>query len=269
MAQTLTNEPENSIDSLALHPHTPTHSPHTERTATAHSPHTASTDPDADFLGVRTIPHSHEHTPSTQNGVQPHAQPHTPRTLPHTLEQFYSSSEIAERYPDLGKDGKPLGESAVRTRWFDWLKKVAPEPLLKTSQGFTQLASDLFDEFAQQVKRQGLKPEKWVEDARRRYSQEWASSGVIEGELMPDEVGGTLALVQTNLETLTAQTAQKQENLLAFIKQARSARANLTEKDIQTAKERGRNRAIARFEVELQSELETEALLRQALEGEE
>ncbi|MEL7063985.1 MAG: hypothetical protein AAFP00_09625, partial [Bacteroidota bacterium] len=79
----------------------------------------------------------------------------------------YSAQTIAQTHN--------VSESTVRTRWFDWLIKVAPAELLKEEQGYTELARTLFDEFAD-VKLCDRKS--WVTDAKTRYSQEWGNAGV-------------------------------------------------------------------------------------------
>lgn len=209
--------------------------------------------------------------PHVSTHMQPHPIPHSISTIDAQVistpaqqpaqQAPYTAQQIADRYPDLAPK-----EVTVRTRWFEWLTKVAPEPLLKTKHGFTDLAAELFDDFVQHCKIGQIKPEFWAQDAKARYSQEWESAGVIEAELMPPEVGGQLALAQTKLTEMTATGLEKKENLLNLIKQARSARANLSATELETAKQRGVNRAVAKLEVELQAELETEAQLRQALE---
>lgn len=173
----------------------------------------------------------------------------------------YTAQQIADRYPDL----QPK-EVTIRTRWYQWLTRVAPEPLLKTSQGYTDLAAALFDDFVQCCKVGSTKPELWVQDAKTRYAQEWEAAGVIDGELMPPEVGGQLALAQSKLSEMTLTGTEEKESLLNLIQQTKSARANLSATELETAKQRGINRAVAKLTVELKAELETEAQLRQALE---
>ena len=207
-------------------------------------------------IAIDVLEHAQPHPISTTT-----AQPNRTTAQQPAQSAPYTAQQIADRYPELGPK-----EVTVRTRWFEWLTKVAPEPLLKTRQGYTDLAAELFDDFVQHCKVGEMKPEHWVQDAKTRYSQEWESAGVIEAELMPPEVGGQLALVQTKLTEMTEQGLQKKEGLLNLIKQTRSARANLSAAELERAKQRGVNRAVAMLEVELQAELETEAQLRQALE---
>ena len=53
----------------------------------------------------------------------------------------YSAQAIAQTHN--------VSESTVRTRWFEWLVKVAPAELLKDDRGYTELARTLFNEFAE------------------------------------------------------------------------------------------------------------------------
>jgi hypothetical protein len=198
--------------------------------------------------------------------VQPHAPTHKDRTstahLAHTSAQFesYTAQQVADRYPELA-----VKEVTVRTRWFDWLKKVAPEPLLKVDKSFTAFAVELFDDFAQNVKIDRQKPEEWVSEAKAHYSQEWGSAGVIEGELMPEGVGGTLALAQTTAITMQQQGDASKLKLLRLIEQARSAESSLSQSQREIARQRGVNSAIDEFQVELEAKLETLSELRQKL----
>jgi hypothetical protein len=198
--------------------------------------------------------------------VQPHALVHEDRTptahQPHTPAQseFYTAQMIADRYPELA-----VKEVTVRTRWFDWLKKVAPEPLLKVDKGFTEFAAELFDDFVQNVKIGGQKPDKWVSEAKAHYSQEWGSAGVIEGELMPEGVSGTLALAQTTAITMQQQGDASKLKLLQLIEQTRSAQSSLSQSQREIARQRGVNSAIDEFGIELEAKLETLSELRQQL----
>src|SRR6476646_10438008 len=106
----------------------------------------------------------------------------------------YTAQQIADEHG--------VKEVTIRTRWFNWLLEVAPEPLLRDKSGFTELGRSLFSDFAQRVKTEGMKSKDWVIDAKSRYSQEWASAGVIDGELLPHEVGGALATLQNKAGSL-------------------------------------------------------------------
>ena len=164
----------------------------------------------------------------------------------------YTAQSIAEAYN--------VSDSTVRNRWFDWLKKVAPESLLKNGKGYTELARSLFDEFAQVETRDRAD---WVANAKARYSQEWETAGVIDGELMPSEVGGVLALQQTQATEIELAVAQQLADLESMIDQANVAEVNLSEAELRAATARGQKRAIALHQAELQAELQTTNLLRQ------
>ena len=153
-----------------------------------------------------------------------------------------------------------VSDSTVRNRWFAWLKKVAPESLLKTQQGYTDLARTLFDEFAQIEK---CDRSQWVTDAKARYAHEWASAGVIEGELVPEEVGSVLALRQTQTTALELSVAEQMANLEAMIDQVNMAEVNLSDAELRAATVRGQKRAIVLHQAELQAELQTTNMLRE------
>ena len=167
-------------------------------------------------------------------------------------DEHFTAKELSEAYD--------VSDSTIRNRWFAWLKKVAPEPLLKTREGYTSLARSLFDEFAQTEARDR---NAWVLNAKERYAAEWASVGVIEGELMPDEVGGVLALQQTRVEAIELAVSKELADLERMIDQVNIAELNLSEAEVRTAAARGQQRAIALHRTELQAELQTTNLLRQ------
>jgi hypothetical protein len=187
----------------------------------------------------------------------PHDPPHTPRT-PERTGAPYSAQKIAERHSDL-----KVKEVTIRTRWFPWLLKVAPEPLLKMKRGYTDLAMEMFDDFAQKVKRDGMKSEDWVEDAKARYAHEWSSVGVIDGELMPDEVGGALALLQTQGSSLQEQFQAEMEDLQSFVDQLNDVDADFSDAELQMFRAQGAMRGVKRFKIETQAELGTYNKLRQ------
>ena len=153
-----------------------------------------------------------------------------------------------------------VSDSTVRNRWFGWLAKVAPESLLKTRQGYTDLARTLFGEFAD-VKT--CDRNQWVIDAKARYAHEWATAGVIEGELMPEEVGNVLALRQTQTNELELSVAQQLQSLESLIDQATTAESKLYEADLNASDTRGQKRAIEFQQAELQAELQTTNMLRE------
>jgi len=182
--------------------------------------------------------------------------PHAVADIQAHVSARYSAQEIAQTHS--------VAESTVRTRWFEWLVKVAPTELLKDGTSYTELARTLFDEFAQVEK---CDRKSWVTDAKSRYAQEWSSAGVIEGELVPEEVGSVLALRQTQTTQMELAVAEQLANLEAMIDQANTAEVNLSEAELKAATTRGQQRAIALHQAELQAELQTTNLLRQRRMG--
>lgn len=168
----------------------------------------------------------------------------------------FTAQELSEAYS--------VSDSTIRNRWFTWLKKVAPETLLKSRHGYTALARSLFDEFFLIEPRDRAD---WVISAKARYSQEWETVGVIDGELMPEEVGGVLALRQTQTASLELAVAEQMAKLEAMIDQVNAAELNLSETELRSATARGQQRAITLHQAELQAELQTTNLLRQRRMG--
>jgi hypothetical protein len=209
----------------------------------------------------------HEDCDNLAQFAQDFAQPAQP-SAQSAQDEWFTAQQIADRYPDLGKSGNPLQEGAIRTRWWDWVGQTCSTSFLKDSRGFTRLASDLFDDFATHCKYGSVKPTVWVEDAKARFRDRLnqISHGAIDGELMPEEVGGVLAVAQNRVANLTQEASQGKQSLLAFIEQVKSARGSLSETEIEAARQRGAKRAVEKFQVELQVELQTDAELRRAME---
>lgn len=153
-----------------------------------------------------------------------------------------------------------IASATLRTRWFPWLIKVAPEQLLKTNDGYTELARTLFSE----LKNIGSNERSaWVSDAKHRYAPEWESAGVIEAELMPESVGGVLATLNTQQTSAELAIQQDLNDLDAFIADVRQAESNFSEAELASFRTAGAKRGIARFKIETQTELEVYNRLQQ------
>ena len=179
--------------------------------------------------------------------------------LPHVSEDtgaHYTAHQIAQAHN--------VSDSTIRNRWFEWICKVAPAALLKNKEGYTELGRTLFDEFAD-VKT--CDRETWVTTAKERYAQEWGNAGVIEGELVPEEVSSVLALRQTQADSLELSVAEQLAALESMIDQVNAAELDLSEADLRAAKARGQKRAIVLHQAELTAELQTTNLLRQRRSG--
>lgn len=198
-----------------------------------------------------------QHVEDVTDAVRLHSPEHSPRTPQRTGGNLYSTQDIANRYPDIG-----VKEVTIRTRWFEWLRRVAPESLLKQGGKYTDLAAELFDDFAQKVKRDGVDAKAWVEDAKARFSHEWGNAGVIDGEFMPDEVGNALALLQTQGSSFQAQLAAEMADLETFVEQLDEVEDDFSEAEVNMARAKGALRGVRRFKAETQAELRTYNLLK-------
>jgi hypothetical protein len=197
------------------------------------------------------------HIEDVTDTVRSHTPAHGNRTPQRTGDNLYSTQDIANRYPDIG-----VKEVTIRTRWFEWLRRVAPEPLLKEGGKYTDLAAELFDDFAQKVKREGMDSNTWVADAKTRFSHEWGNAGVIDGELMPEEVGNALALLQTQGSSLEVKLAAEMADIEAFVDQLSEVEDDFSEAELNMFKAKGAMRGVRRFKVETQAELGTYNLLK-------
>ena len=179
---------------------------------------------------------------------------HIPAQDAHTA--FYSSADLAQ---ELG-----VGESTVRTRWFDWIVQVAPKSTLKEARGYTELARTLFHEFAQVQKRERAQ---WVSEAKSRYVQEWETVGAVEGELMPESVGGALSTIQSSNSDAALALAEEMEAALSFGNQLGEVDAEFSQAEIEAMRLRGARRGIMQFKVEAQAAADTYSQLRQKSMG--
>lgn len=181
--------------------------------------------------------------------VRSHVVLHTPA--------HYTAQQIAEAHS--------VSDVTVRTRWFGWLCKVAPAALLKTESGYSELANTLFAEFAQVHKKERTA---WVADAKSRYSSEWASAGLIEGELMPETVGSTLALMQNHNSDIELLLREKLAEVELFADQVAIAESNFSAAEIQSFQAAGLQRGLQRYQIETQAEIDTvNALRKRRMEG--
>lgn len=163
----------------------------------------------------------------------------------------YTAQEIA--------DAHGVAESTIRTRWFKWIAKVAPPDLLRDDDGYTELARTLFCELAGVDKKERAA---WVADAQRRYEPEWSGAGVIQGELMPEIVGGTLAFMHSTNGQLTAAIADQLVELELFADQLAATDDNYTSAELERYRAEGIQRGLARYRISAQAEIETINALR-------
>lgn len=170
--------------------------------------------------------------------------------------QLYTSVQLGEQFG--------VSEATIRNRWFEWIAKVAPEPLLKDGSGYTELARTLFEEFSTVKKRER---DRWVTEAKAHYAQEWGSAGVIEGELIPQSVGGALAMLQSNNADASLALAAEMEEALGFNTQLDLVEAEFSEAELEALRLRGARRGILQFKIEAQATTDTYNQLRQKSMG--
>jgi hypothetical protein len=170
-----------------------------------------------------------------QAATTPHITQHV---APH-IERTYTAQQIADQHN--------VKAVTVRTRWFDWLIKVAPEPLLKNDKSYTELANSLFAEFAKVDK---TERHAWVADAKTRYSAEWSSVGIIDCEVMPDNVGNALALLQTNTTAIQQSIELELSRVGQFIDQLNVTDSDFSQAEIESFVAAGTRKAIAQFQTE-------------------
>lgn len=174
-----------------------------------------------------------------------------------TAERTFTAKEIANEHG--------VSDTAIRRNWYRWIGKVAPEALLKDGKAYTSLAHTLFAELAAVHKKER---ELWVNEAKKRYAQEWGAVGVIDCEVMPAEVGGTLATLTSSLALSQQNFALELADVNDFIEQLNAAEANISEAEVASWAAAGQAKAVAQFKTtEIAKQQTLNALRQQRLQG--
>ena len=164
----------------------------------------------------------------------------------------YSSRELAEELD--------IADSTLRTRWLPWLRRVAPMELLLEGKEYTELARSLLTEFAQ-VPSKKAEREQWVVDAKRRYSQEFMPGGITP-DGVPDELGGALALLRHQNNTIQTSASAQFADIKRLITRQAAVEAEFDEAEIEAMRAAGLNRGVMRFQIETEEEDSTYYQLR-------
>ncbi|MGB3493871.1 MAG: hypothetical protein WBA57_14170 [Elainellaceae cyanobacterium] len=164
----------------------------------------------------------------------------------------YSSRELAE---ELG-----IADSTLRTRWLPWLRRVAPVELLLEGKEYTELARSLLTEFAQ-VPSKKTERERWVTDAKRRYSREFMPGGVTP-EGVPEELGGALALLRHQNNTIQSSASAQFADIKQLITRQATVEAEFDSAEIEAMRASGMKRGVRRFQIETEEEDSTYYQLR-------
>ena len=177
-------------------------------------------------------------------------QTHTVAQIPELIE-----GELVEGAPYAGKQLAAelgIGESTFRTRWLPWLQKVAPVELLKTDEGYTELARSLALEF-KQVPSKKSQRERWVTEAKERYSREFMPSGITP-EGVSDELGGALALLRDQGGKLQTAADTQLQKLQQLIESQSQVEAEFDDAEIEEMRASGMKRGVTRFQIETEAE---------------
>ncbi|MEM9008749.1 MAG: hypothetical protein AAGE59_35215 [Cyanobacteria bacterium P01_F01_bin.86] len=177
-------------------------------------------------------------------------EPHSPAQASELIE-----GELVEGAPYSGAQlamELAIAESTFRTRWLPWLQKVAPMELLKTEDGYTELARSLALEF-RQVPSKKAQRERWVTEAKERYSREFMPSGITP-EGVSDALGGALALLRDQGGKLQTEADEQLQLLQALIESQSQVEAEFDEAEIEEMRASGMKRGVTRFQIETEAE---------------
>jgi hypothetical protein len=177
-------------------------------------------------------------------------EPRTPAQIPELIE-----GELIEGAPYSGKQlatELAIGESTFRTRWLPWLLKVAPIELLKTDDGYTELARSLALEF-KQVPSKKANRDRWVTEAKQRYSREFMPDGITP-EGVSEELGGALALLRDQGSKLQTAADEQLAELQALIESQSQVEDEFDQAEIAAMRAAGAKRGVMRFQIEAQEE---------------
>jgi hypothetical protein len=190
--------------------------------------------------------HTHTHDQRASRAQSPHRGAQLPDVIEGELCEGapYSGAQLAGELA--------IAESTLRTRWLPWLEKVAPVELLRTLEGYTDLARSLALEFKQIPSKKATR-EQWVSDAKRRYSGEFSLDGLIP-EGLPGELGSALALVRQQGSQMQLTATTDLEQLKALITQQGQVQADFDEAEVTAMRARGLSRGVQRFQIETEAE---------------
>lgn len=203
-----------------------------------------------------------------------HTKMHNWRTpsaqAPHRGAQFSEviEGELCEGAPYGGAQlasELAIAESTLRTRWMSWLEKVAPVELLRSPEGYTDLARSLALEFKQVPSRKAAR-EQWVAEAKRRYSQEFSPAGLV-GPGVCGELGSALALVRQQGSQMQLAATTDLEHLKALITQQGQVQADFDAAEVAAMRAKGLHRGVQRFQIETEAEDSESSPLPGALGG--
>ena len=129
---------------------------------------------------------------SQEKGGKPLSDEQLDRATKPAAPKIMTAAEIAAQYS--------VSDTAIRVNWFNWLAQVAPEQALRTRDGYTPLAQELFSAIATKTASQRRK---WVQEAKSQYEHLWtvsANTSSEQSEQLPECKGGALSVRAETVE---------------------------------------------------------------------
>lgn len=177
--------------------------------------------------------------------------PHTAAQPPHDVVEAEWLEDAPYRGAQLAAE-LGVAESTLRTRWLPWLERVAPIEMLKTVDGYTDLARSLALEF-KQVPNKKPHRERWVAAAKQRYSGEFSPDGLLE-EGLPGQLGSALALTRRQGQDIQRAADAQLAHLQALIDAQAQVEAEFDTAEVAAMRAAGAKRGIMRFQIEAEEE---------------
>jgi hypothetical protein len=157
-----------------------------------------------------------------------------------------------------------IADVTLRTRWFPQLCNVAPENLLRADKGYTDLARQLFKDYAETVATGQLSVHAWIEQQKTAFAHEWAQAEVeiVTAELVPDEATTGLSLLKDTNLSLQQQIEVQLLQLQQFAQTVDDMEAEFSEQDLEEIRMKGALRGMKKFQIERQAEIQAYHSLR-------
>jgi hypothetical protein len=195
-----------------------------------------------------TVVPSHPITPP--NSTAPAVRPAPDRTEPAQPAAPYTAVFLAK---ECG-----ISDVTLRTRWFKQVCQAVPKSQLKEGRGFTDLARELFQDYAQTVATGQISVDAWIDLQKQKYAHEWAQDEVevVNAELVPEIATTSLALLKTTNLSLSEQMKVQLAQVQQFSQSLEVMETEFSEQELEAIRMRGAMRGMQRFQIEEQSALE-------------
>ena len=189
-------------------------------------------------------------------------------TLPAQVERaldagsLYTAQELATQFN--------VRSVTVRTRWFEWLKKVAAIDRLKSGSRYTELSKVLFADYSDRASDSKMKGEDWVAEVKPQYEAIAANQAQpVNVEVLPVE-GGSLAVAESTLakgdellDVLRSQRDALLQEVGINLEDASASEEGVWEQELEAAREVGRIKTILLHKAEKEGREEMAAQMNQ------